>query len=1061
MFHRAIDAPGIAVRIDLPVSPMRLYRKLFSLTALIVMLLAIPGAGVSWHAYSAFIELRGVIGLTGELRGLSELTSNLYEEMLAHREGGGSREDVFARNTDHSLGVLGWQPPEEIVQILTTSREPPMHGDKGMAWAERYRRIAAAITSHAAERVASVDDGIGAQRLMEWLLVLSIRAHAAQESLLLTDGEGVTGNEVTQWVRLVIRQDELLNGTLIPELPPQVAPLMPVLSEGLHRAVVSLQQGDPGVRDIAVWQHMAGERIKALRELESWLLSDIEQTLQRGLWRAGVYAGGATALGLAAMLLLAVYARYLSRALIGPLGSLFTAVQMLRKDSQATVQVSRGADEMAELADAFNHLVEVQQAGERTHRLAKGVFDHALEGIVVTDKDGVIQANNAMIVTQLGYDEGALLNNKVGLFKSDEHDQPFYRDMWQAITSRGAWRGEVWNRHRDGTLVLMRLSIAAVRDRQGGVLNYVGIYTDITAQRTVEDALRQAHAYKQKLIAALGEGLYGVDTQGRLLFLNPAGEQMLGWAEGELLGCNAHEAFHNQHCDGMPLAQADCPLLKVLRQGAAYHGEETFTRRDGRSFPVECNSTPIVEDGRITGAIVAFRDISARKQDQERIQYLAYHDSLTGLPNRAFLLQHFELMLAQCRRDGGYVSVLFLDLNRFKLINDNQGHQVGDELLVAVAERVRASLRGSDLLIRQGGDEFIVLSASERGEDAVVAAVALARKLDVLWGMPFVSNAGEEYFLNASIGIACYPQHGEDADALLRNADHAMYKAKKSDKSYLVYSQPVAPHGRNTPAFETAFRHAVEDNAFAIHVQPIVNMRTGRIDGGEVLLRWPRPEGIVSPESFIPLAEKTGLIVPLGEWVLREALRFAAIMERRAPGRWLAVNMSPRQLTQPGLLRMVCNAVSEAGLPPGMLELEITETVTQTLPRRASRSLCWLRQHGISLSIDDFGTGHSSLLRLRELTADRLKIDRSFVKNLPHSEHNTTIVRNTIALAHELGMEVIAEGVETEEQYRFLQTAGCELAQGYYMSRPLPIDDFLTLMDAGGRGEEWKMREDA
>ncbi|WP_275100373.1 EAL domain-containing protein [Sedimenticola hydrogenitrophicus] len=744
--------------------------------------------------------------------------------------------------------------------------------------------------------------------------------------------------------------------------------------------------------------------------------------------------------------LLAVIAwRKLRRTLL-PIQSVTRAIAQLRDDLQAPIHVMDDPHHAGGLASGFQHLVDLIQQREQSHRLAREVFDHVREGILVTDPDGVILAVNPAISEITGYSADGLIGQPVRLFKSGRHDAAFYAAIWASVNTTGEWRGSLWNRCCNGELALMRLSISAIKDADGTTYQYIGIYSDITGQHQMEKALRQAHDYQRQLIDTLGEGLFSVDAEGDLLFMNPAAERLLGWREAELIGRNAHDIFHGQRADGAPLARHECPMLGVFSRAEPYQGEETFTRRDGSRFPVLCHSTPIMEEGAVTGAVIAFTDISQRKEYERRIHHLAFHDSLTGLANRAFLMQHLQLLLAQERRHhhGAKVAVLFLDLDRFKHINDSLGHPVGDALLVEVARRLRNILREEDLLARQGGDEFIIVLSTP-----AVAAVKeqllperVARKVRQAFEEPCHIGTSDLY-VSASIGIAQFPEHARDADTLLRYADHAMYQAKNSSAGYAVYSHAMErAQLESAPRLVTRLHRAIEERRLSVQIQPIIELCSGRTVGGEVLARWCDEARMVPPSTFIPLAEETGLIHPLGEFVLEEACRLLNDWRRINAGLYLAVNVSPRQLTHRRWLRGAHDTLSHHHTPPEALELEVTESAMGSLPRRARRTMRWLRQCGIRCSIDDFGTGHSSLIRLRELRVDRLKIDQAFVRELPDSTHSATIVRNTIALAHDLGMQVVAEGVEQEAQRDCLQRMGCDFAQGYLFDRPLAAEAF-------------------
>lgn len=439
----------------------------------------------------------------------------------------------------------------------------------------------------------------------------------------------------------------------------------------------------------------------------------------------------------------------------------------------------------------------------------------------------------------------------------------------------------------------------------------------------------------------------------------------------------------------------------------------------------------------------------ARRQAEDRVRHLATYDELTGVVNRNMFGQRLDHALAQARRNDQPFSVLFLDLDRFKNINDTFGHDAGDGVLREVAERLRGCLRESDTVGRFGGDEFLVLleAMPQPTHSAVVA-----QKLLAAIARPFTIDA-QDFQLTASIGISTYPADGEDAQSLLKNADTAMYRAKEQGKNnYQFYSAQMNVHTRERMALESGLRAALERNEFVLHYQPKIDLGSRRIVGMEALVRWQHPiNGLIAPAQFIPVAEETGLIVPIGEWVLRTACaQSKSWREQGLPPLRIAVNLSPRQFADEHLLQDVERMLSETGMDSAALELEVTEGMVMQNPERAAMLLGKLRTAGVIVAIDDFGTGYSSLSYLKRFPIDSLKIDRSFIKDLPLDTEDAAITQAIIVMAHSLGLKVIAEGVETEDQAGFLRAHGCDEAQGYYFSKPVPAHEFarLVLKDA-------------
>ena len=448
--------------------------------------------------------------------------------------------------------------------------------------------------------------------------------------------------------------------------------------------------------------------------------------------------------------------------------------------------------------------------------------------------------------------------------------------------------------------------------------------------------------------------------------------------------------------------------------------------------------------------VVSLHDLTERKRYESRIEHLASHDALTGLPNRALLRDRVEQAIVHARRTGSRVAVMYVDLDQFKLVNDSWGHPAGDALLVEVGTRLRSAMREGDTVARLGGDEFVVLLAdvARPGDSAVVA-----RKIAGALAPPIVLD-GRETQVTASIGIAIWPEDGEGLEALLQCADVAMYRAKDEGRNgYQYYSGEMGAQARARVELETGLRQALERAELRLHWQPQVDLATGEVRGCEALMRWERPgRGLVSPAQFIPLAEESGLIVPIGEWALRSACREAAGWAAAGLGRiQVAVNLSARQFRQGAVVETVRAALAESGLPAGCLELEITESVLARDLDQVVKALEQVRRMGVSVAIDDFGTGYSSLSYLRTLPIQKLKIDRSFIKGIPEDREAAALVGEIIRLAHVLSLEVVAEGVETAPQAAFLRDAGCEKMQGFLFSRPVPSAEFAALVRSGSR----------
>jgi diguanylate cyclase (GGDEF)-like protein len=484
----------------------------------------------------------------------------------------------------------------------------------------------------------------------------------------------------------------------------------------------------------------------------------------------------------------------------------------------------------------------------------------------------------------------------------------------------------------------------------------------------------------------------------------------------------------------------------MQEQGAVRNFESQVYRRDGSIIWISENSRAVTDaDGSVQffeGTVV---DITERKQHDARLEYQASHDSLTGLPNRSLLRDRIEQALVKARRDGHLVAVVFVDLDHFKLINDSLGHHVGDRLLLEVADRLVACVRGHDSVARQGGDEFVLVLTEMHDENEIL--VIVSRLLEAI-SQPWIDD-GQEYGLSCSVGVSCHPRDGDDPDALLRSADAAMYQAKASGRStYHFYTPELNRAISERLELENHLRHALERDEFRVYYQPRVEVASGRIVGAEALLRWACPDrGIIPPDSFIAIAEETGLIIPIGEWILQEACRQNSAWQRAGlPRIGVSVNLSPIQFRHVGLVSSVAAALAQAELDPACLELELTESFVMHDAERINIAMQSLKALGVDIAVDDFGTGYSSLSYLKRFPVDRLKVDKSFVRDIDSDPDDAAIVRAVITLGHALGLKVVAEGVETRAHLEFLRRHGCDELQGYYFSRPVPAAEMEAML---------------
>ena len=565
------------------------------------------------------------------------------------------------------------------------------------------------------------------------------------------------------------------------------------------------------------------------------------------------------------------------------------------------------------------------------------------------------------------------------------------------------------------------------------------------ARRLAESNLRSSEALLNSIVNTAADGIIVIDDAGRIEFVNAAVERLFGWKPLELIGKNVD-------CLIMAGRRTRTPREEALPDNDARHKvrlmglnrELRVQRKNGSTFAAEFTLNEMRVDGRLkyTGIL---RDVGDRKRAEERIRQLAHYDDLTGLPNRVLFSQLLEQALSESKYSNKQVAVLFIDLDRFKLINDTLSHDSGDEVLQMVARRLTESVPRRDTIARFGGDEFVVLM---RDCSIPTDAADTAQKLLNAIARP-VPLDEQEFHLTASIGIATFPNDGQSAQTILKNADVAMYRAKEHGKNnFQFYSSQMNLHSFERLVLERFLRRALEQEEFRLYYQPKIDLVTGAVTGMEALLRWIHPGmGMIAPTKFIPLAEETGLIVPIGAWVLRTACAQIRTWQLQGlPPLRVAVNLSARQFAHDDLHASIVRVLEETGLAPQLLELEITESLTMDNPEHAAALLKKLKALGIRLAIDDFGTGYSSLGYLKRFPIDNVKIDRSFIMDIPDDEDDVAITQAVIAMAHSLRLKVIAEGVETEAHLAFLREHGCDEAQGYLFGAPMPAEDFVRLM---------------
>jgi diguanylate cyclase (GGDEF)-like protein/PAS domain S-box-containing protein len=703
------------------------------------------------------------------------------------------------------------------------------------------------------------------------------------------------------------------------------------------------------------------------------------------------------------------------------------------------------------LVDDISERKRADEAIERLIREQDAILQNALAGIVFLKDRRVVRCNRRFEEI-FGYAEGELLNRTTRfMYPSEDAYQHRPAEVYQSL-----WRGETPELEReyvrkDGSPIWCSVSGRAVQPgdpAQGAVW----MFDDITLKREAEERVQHALGEQELILDNATVGIAFV-RHGVILRCNRFLEEMIGAGPGELVAQMATTLFASEE----EWREARRAAFTATAPGETHEAEHRLKRRDGATFLCRMRGRRIDAGDEEQEWIWSFDDVSAEREADQRVQaaldrleravlertaeleeakaraqHLADHDALTGLPNRRLLEDRLTQALALSQRNRQQTAVMFIDLDRFKNINDSLGHAVGDVLLKEVSQRLVNQLRTGDTICRIGGDEFVVvLPEVKRTSDVAQVAQKVIEQLSQA-----VTVEGRELIVTPSIGITIFPDDGRDAETLIRNADAAMYHAKELGRAnYQFFTEQMNQAASRRLALESDLRRALARDELRVHYQPIARAN-GKIAGYEALVRWQHPaRGLVLPADFIQLAEETGLILRIGDWVMREACRWAA---RPGVGRGVqvAVNLSPRQFTDPSLPAVVTRALKESGLRPERLELEITESLAMQQTDATAAMLARLKSLGVSIAIDDFGTGYSSLAYLKRFPVDKVKIDRSFVADVPGDHDQVAIVSAIVALAHALGIRVIAEGVETEAQLEFLKGCRCDFMQGYLIGRP-------------------------
>ncbi|MBI3772804.1 MAG: EAL domain-containing protein [Gammaproteobacteria bacterium] len=651
-------------------------------------------------------------------------------------------------------------------------------------------------------------------------------------------------------------------------------------------------------------------------------------------------------------------------------------------------------------------------------------------GVQENDLNGRITFSNRVHHEILGYPEGDLIGRYIWDMQPDESEKTRLRDYLKYIievkpiptpyitTSRRA---------DNGAIVSVKVDWAYKYDSSNRLTGFISVISDITSQQQNQEKLRQAAAVFENT----DEAVMITNAEGEITSVNRAFSAITGYAEEEVIGKNPRLLRSHRHDENFYNK-----MWEEIKRLGIWRGEIWNRRKNGEVFPVWQTVSAIHDNGSVTHYVSVFSDISAIKDSEEKLNFLAYHDPLTELPNRLLMQDRLKQAIERADREKQQIAVMLIDLDHFKNVNDSLGHLKGDELLQTVAARLKEQVRKEDTVARLGGDEFVVILEDVHGAED---AARLATKFKQIFeGPTLIGN--HQLHVTLSIGIALYPKDGADVSRLIKHADTALYRSKVTGRNnFHFYTEDLTAAALKRLTLESELRQAIINHEFILHYQPLINLSTRHITGVEALIRWQHPQrGTLLPEEFLSVAEETRLINTMGERALHEACRqFQQWLGQGYSLQRLAVNIAHAQLHQDNLVDILKNSLSNSGLPAHYLELEISENFMMEQGDKTPARLESLKALGVSLAIDDFGTGRSSLSYLKRLPLDRLKIDRSFISDIPGDTHDEVICRSIIGLAHNLGLSVIAEGVETSEQEKFIIALGCTEVQGFFYSKPV------------------------
>ncbi len=710
----------------------------------------------------------------------------------------------------------------------------------------------------------------------------------------------------------------------------------------------------------------------------------------------------------------------------------------------------RNADEesfLRVIADTLAGVIERHRADEQVRQLSRAV-EQGPASIMITQIDGTIVYVNPKFTRVTGYAPDELIGRNPRMLQSGQTSEQTYRELWSTINAGQVWRGEIVNRKKNGEFYWEWQVIAPVKDERAEITHFIAIKEDITKRKHDDETMRNNQALLRSVVDNTDNALIVLDEKKAAIFYNQRYATLWKLPRELLDGRPTLETVLRAQCANGTHNSQDIDRLLLDYDDQLRNADPskimTLSRSDGvviESYAVELGGV---------GHLMLYRDITQQRNYENQLLHLATHDALTDLPNHNLFQDRMQQAVIYAARHECRAGVLFIDLDHFKLVNDNFGHNVGDTVLKIIGQRIATVLRAGDTVARHGGDEFA----------AVICEVR--ERLDVNRIVHKIINAVQEPIelgderleITCSIGVSTYPDDGEDAESLVRCADIAMYRAKELGRnSFVFYAEEMEVGPPENMSLRRDLRRVLEREELVLYYQPQVDLGTGEISGAEALVRWQHPElGLVPPDRFIPLAEESAIIGHIGEWVLHTACaQIRAWLDEGLGARRVSVNVSPRQFRQQDIASLVADALKRWELDASSLDLELTESVILESPEKAINTFNAIKAVGVGLSIDDFGTGYSNLAHLKRFPIDRVKIDRTFVKDIPSDSDDAVIARTIISMAHLLGCKVVAEGVETLPQLSFLRLHHCDEVQGYYFSRPIPAAEFTDLLRQGGR----------